>query len=74
VGPLHGSQPLPGARKLGSKAFEFFEVEGRECFETLGAIISEMQPDDAMVFVVPGTFDQPCLVSPVDEADRTVMA
>ena len=73
VGTLHRRQSFPRCRELGGQAFELFEVESRECLETLGAIFGEMQSDHPMVLVVSGAGDQTGRVGPVDEPDRTVM-
>ena len=42
VRPLHRSKTFPCARELWGQAFEFFEVQGRQRFETVGTVASEM--------------------------------
>ena len=71
--PPHGAKVLPRTREMGSKPFELFEVESGQHFQSLGALVGELQPDNPMVVLVPGPDDQAGSVSSVDESDGAVV-
>jgi hypothetical protein len=73
MGPLDRAKVLPRAGKMGSKPFEFFEVEGGEDLQSLGTLFGELESDNAMVVFVSGPRDQTCGVSAVDETDCAVV-
>lgn len=73
MGSLHRSEAFPRARDLEGHALELFEVESRQCFEPLGTVFGEVQPDHPVVLFVPSAADKPGGVRPVDQADRAVM-
>ena len=73
MGPLDRPKVFPRAGEMGSKAFELFEVESGQHFQSLGTLFGEMKTDDPMVVFVSGPSDQICSVSTVDETDCAVV-
>src|SRR5580658_8146091 len=49
-------------------------MESRERFDPFGAVVCEMQPDDAAILLVPGATHKARRVGAVNEAHSAVMA
>lgn len=73
MGPPDRPKVFPRAGEMESKAFELFEVESGQHFQSLGTLFGEMKTDDPMVVFVSGPSDQTCGVSTVDETDCAVV-
>jgi hypothetical protein len=73
VRALHRGEILPGARKVRGEAFEFFEMKCRENFESFAPFGGQLQSHDAMVFLIPGSTNEPCCVGPIYQSDHAVV-
>ena len=71
--PLDRAKVLPRAGEVGSKPFELFEMESGQDFQSLGTLVGELKPDNAMVVSVSNPSDQTCGVGTIDETDCAVV-
>ena len=73
MGALDRAKVLPRAGEMGSQSLELFEVKRRKHFQSLGALVGEMQAHHPVVVVVSGPSDQTRRVGTVDETDGAVV-